>query len=556
MLTSLANQLDPGDGVGDVRRLPLLAWTERYRARLGPGITFDLTGHRYLRALYQEDRREVAVMKSGQAGVSEWLISYAFHCCDVRNMNVLYLLPTLSDLSDFSRMRFGTAVEASSHLRSLVTAPSQSGKKGTDQVGLKRVRDRFIVMRGTQVQFGNNGEESNTHASRLKSMPADSVIYDEFDEMSSGIEGLATMRLGHSPHKEQRFVSTPTYPGFGIHAKFTDSTAAEWFIRCKHCGERQELTIDHIVTEWDTLRRPKAWRTDESGTPFCGCRRCGKTLDRLGEGEWVEAYPGREVAGYHITKLATAQTALADILTRLQDLNEHKRQQTYNQDLGLPYRPRGGGLDDEALGNCLRPYAHGPRAHVKTVMGIDVGRALHVVIRTLPTENGERAQLWAGELSDFDEAVKLIERYGVVRCVVDALPETRQARLFQKALPAGKVWLAYYAIQSQGTKVVEPTIWKDDEGTVDLDRTRILDETFARFLNGQNTLPANVKAAAPTYYAHLKAPVRVTRKRADDIMVASYIETGPDHFAHAEAYCAAASLAPAPSAGSMDSYMR
>ena len=72
------------------------------------------------------------------------------------------------------------------------------------------------------------------------------------------------------------------------------------------------------------------------------------------------------------------------------------------------------------------------------------------------------------------------------------------------------------------------------------DRTRTLDEMFSRFYEGKNTLPANAKAL-PRYYDQLKAPVRVLRKNAKLQEVAAYIETGPDHYAHAENYCCIAS---------------
>ena len=532
-------------GLSAALGLPLREWTQTRRRMLAPGVPFDMAAHRYMQAIYEDRRREIVVMKSGQGGATEWLISYALHACDVRHMNVLYLLPTVGDVSDFSQMRIGTALEASEHLASLVVAGrDEGGKRGSDKVMLKRIRDRFLIMRGTQVRTGDMAKE-RTRASQLKSVPADAVVYDEFDEMAPNVEALATMRLGHSPVREQRFVSTPTYPGLGIHAKWLQSTQAEWFVPCPACGHKQPLTIQHVVTAWDELERPVTWHGQEEGGAHAACERCGGELDRLAEGEWVEAQPGREMAGYHFSKLATAQTPVIEVVRRLQETSADKRTQAYNQDLGLPYKPHGSGLDDLVLDACRREYAHGAHGKETCVMGVDVGRVLHVVVRCQISDDrqeaGERAQRWAGEVAGFDDLGPLMERFGVTRCVVDALPETRSARLFQQAQPRGRVWLAYYSLNTQGTKDADPVRWNDDERTIEIDRTRLLDETVSRFMTNVNTLPGNIRALT-TYYDHLKALVRTERQQPNGVTVAAYVQTGPDHYAHAENYCTAASL--------------
>jgi hypothetical protein len=44
----------------------------------------------------------------------------------------------------------------------------------------------------------------------------------------------------------------------------------------------------------------------------------------------------------------------------------------------------------------------------------------------------------------------------------------------------------------------------------------------------------------------MKAPVRVIEKRPNGERVARYVESGEDHYAHAENYCEAARNAPKP----------
>jgi hypothetical protein len=497
----------------------------------------------------------MVIYKASQMGASEYAISCAMHAADQCAATVLYLFPTDTHVSDFSTARIGPAIEASAYLESIVVeggaAVGPDGKKrGADRVTLKRVRDRFIYLRGSQVK-------PTGQAPQLKSIDADLLILDEVDEMDPRAPAIAVKRLGHSLIAEERWISTPTYPGMGIHAKWLESDMREWHLPCGHCGERQPLTIGSVVTAFDDLERPVAWHGQAEGRAYAACRKCGKEIDRSIPGEWIATYPGRDLVGFHLTKLFSAHVRLLDIVESLTTTDETKRREAYNQDLGEPYTPRGGQLTDDVLKGCQRDYAHGlamieteiggqvTKSPEKTVMGVDVGKVLHVVIRgPRDAESGERPQRWAGEVESFERLPVLMRTYNVSQVVIDALPETRKAREFQASQRSGVVWLAYYVTQKAGTKKSEPEQWDRDNGVVNLDRTRTMDATFARFFEQENTLPANARDLRD-YFAHMKAPVRVLEDGPGGEKVASYVESGPDHFAHAENYCMVASSRPA-----------
>jgi hypothetical protein len=50
----------------------------------------------------------------------------------------------------------------------------------------------------------------------------------------------------------------------------------------------------------------------------------------------------------------------------------------------------------------------------------------------------------------------------------------------------------------------------------------------------------------PDYYSHMKASVRVIQRNAKGIDIARYVESGADHYFHAENYCLVASRVTAP----------
>lgn len=499
---------------------------------------FDLASHQYLVDIYNCKAQELVLLKASQVGASEYLVSYAMHASDVRKATGLYVFPTDKHVSDFSSARIGPAIEASPYLAGIVVeGRAAGGKRGADRVTLKRVRDRFLYLRGAKVT-------PDGKAPQLKSIDADLLALDEVDEMDPRAPEIALKRLGHSMIAEVRWVSTPTYPGIGIHAKWQESDQREWHVCCEHCGAWQMLSLDQVVIEWDDLERPVDWHGSGNNCAYAVCTRCKGRLDRLAPGRWVAMNPSSDVAGFHLTKLFSSRIELLSIIETLQSTDETKRRECFNQDLGLPYSPKGGKLSDTDLDDCQRDYAHRPVGGERPVMGVDVGKVLYGVIRGYDAETGTRPQRWAGEIANFDDVGHLMKRYQVRKLVIDALPETTKARELQADFPAGVVWLAYYVNQSIGTKRTDPVQWNDDDHVANLDRTRTLDTTMARIFDRRSTLPADAREI-PGYYAQMKAPVRAIEDGPGGTRVVRYVESGPDHFMHAENYCTVASMAPA-----------
>lgn len=526
-----------GEQPGDVRH-DLLAWTKRYRAQLGPAKPFNLQNHLYLEAIYRDNSKEMVLCKAGQVGISEYLVSWGLWSADKRNCNVLYVFPNGGIVSDFSSARIGPALtpDISPYLSSIVSGGEVSGKT-TDRVGLKRIRDRHIYLRGAQVKPDGS-------AAQLRSIDADCVILDEYDEMPVAAPALAMERLGHSQIANSRIASTPTYSTVGINKLYLAETdRRRWFIACEHCGHRQTLELIDLITEFDDLDRPVKWNTDSNGVPCLNCRVCHKSLNRLAKGEWVAEYPDRPKHGYHLSRLFMAHKPLIQIVEGLQSLDEQKRKETYNQGLGLPYKSRTSmSLSEETLDKCIRDYSTLKSKTDRVFMGVDVGSVLHVVIREVYPEY--QLARYINTVPDFEQLDYLIKRYGVKICVIDALPETRLARAFQARFGQGQVWLCYY----QEFKQTEPSeTWNTKEWAVHADRTRTLDATMAGFLTASKgevgkSLPPNVRAISD-YYRHLTALERVMTKKADGNQAAVYIGD-PDHYGHAENYCDIAMRSP------------
>jgi phage terminase large subunit GpA-like protein len=172
--------------------MALLPWTQLRRKLLGPDKLFDLTQHKYLAGIYEDDCQEMVLCKAGQVGISEYLVSWLLHSASERQCTGLYVFPTDTHVSDFSAARLGPAIDpdVSQYLADLVM-PASGGQRGADRVGLKRVGSRFIYFRGAKVQ-------PDGRAPQLRSVDADVLILDEYDEMDPRAPALARERLGHS----------------------------------------------------------------------------------------------------------------------------------------------------------------------------------------------------------------------------------------------------------------------------------------------------------------------------------------------------------------------
>lgn len=526
--------------------MPLLPWTLLHRYYLRPDMPFTLEDHLYLIGVYNCTARQVRIKKSGQAGVSELLVSLGFHACDERKLDVLYVMPTFGDMRDFSQLRIEPAVQASPHLSRLMNSkPSRMHGRSTkspDNIQLKEIGNNNMVFRGGSVKDASKGPKAQ-RANRLKSVPADLIILDEFDEMDDQVLPLAQMRMGHSPIKGEWLASTPTYPGVGIDREWDKTDQREWMVPCPHCGKKQRLELKNIIIEEDDFERPIAWHGIEEGRAFVACIRCKKEMNRLAQGEWVAAKFGRDIVGFHITKLFSPHTPLLDIVKRRDTLDESQRREAANQDLGEVYEPRGGRMPLDSLRACVRKYSRGPLPGVRAWMGVDVSpNGLHVIIRCPdPEENGARRLLYVAEVPTFYEIGRLIRMYNVASCVIDIAPETTKARELQADFLDGQVWLGQFPWTDAGSINPDPIVWDAKNGVVSMDRTRVFDGMYARFYDQENTFSADAEHF-PDYFDHLRAPVRVTEKNGRGDFISAYREgSNPDHFALAEVYCYVAS---------------
>lgn len=463
----------------------------------------------YLVQIYRDMERmdpgkDVVLQKSAQGGASELAINASIWAVDQVKADVMYLLPTREEATDFSAGRFNPAIEESPALTQMFDDVSNVNHKRAGAVN--------YYIRGTQKR------------SQLKSVPIDFLIEDEYDEMVQANLPLAETRLDASPLKWKLRLSTPTIPEYGINKLFLASDQRQYFVKCPHCGQWQRPTYRDNVEA-------------QGNPPFYRCAKCGRPTNSLllWPGEWVATYPGRLVHGYQFTQLLSPHITAKELVDAASKPGAEAEQEFFNSKLGEPHVVKGGQLSEDILNACREPGYKLPSVGRHCTMGVDVGKVLNVRISNWVKDGAawKKVARYIGTVPDFSDLDQLMQQYDVDLCVVDALPETRSATAFAER-HAGRVFLAYYNIPVTSK---EYTVWDDDTRVVRVQRTLAMTGVMERYISRGIVLPESAEVI-PDLYEQLKAPKRVLKKdERTGNPVYVFMEDGkPDHYFHAEVY--------------------
>jgi len=201
----------------------------------------------------------------------------------------------------------------------------------------------------------------------------------------------------------------------------------------------------------------------------------------------------------------------------------------YNLKIGIAYVEAANRLTvEEVLSLCsnegIAESDDGP-----CFMGVDQGKDLHVVI-------GKKARNMAGKIihleiyKDWEELDRLMKNFHVSRCVVDALPETRNARAFADR-HKDRVFLNYYNERQKGHYS-----WNEKELIVQCNRTESMDASHREIQDGTINLPKECEVAR-TFAQHLhNAAKRLEEDEETGSKRYVYVKLGADHFRHAFNY--------------------
>lgn len=503
-----------------------------YHHRNTRGRRMSFRDARFLVPIYKalDAHREVVLEKSVQCGISEaFVISHLEEAA--RGLAVIYALPTGDLRNGFVQHRVNKPIK--------------------DIPLYARILKDTPVARADSVRQKNFGRGVIRYAASdvvesWKEFPADAVYLDEKDEMDQDVIRMAPDRLKSSEHRLFRAVSNPTVENYGIDVDWRESSKGLWHVRCG-CGAWQPLEWYRNVVrrvgdgEWEFLDRE--WDPEDPASelrPVCG--ECGRPLDRFMAGEYVHERPGARKRGFRVDQTFGAPKV------PLREVGEwflksrgsaHAEQLFDNSACGMPHSSSENRVDRAALRGCevpgarrARPRAEGEEPLRNAVAGIDVGKRWNMVVRqAFRAGEGLRAPLvWCGVVDGPEGARAELRRWGVKRAVVDALPEARLVKEAQKQEKG--LWRCYFSDSAKYPIV------NRDERALTLDRTEAIDAVLALVrARGYENPPWLMDV--PDYADQMGANTRVFVEKRGRF---AWLQTGPDHYLLAEAYCVQAAL--------------
>jgi hypothetical protein len=496
-----------------------------------PG-NYSFKYHPWCREVHDANASFNTVMKAAQMGLTEAAINIAFFTIDVKKRDVLYVLPTAKNASTFSKARFNTALMHSEYLKDIFT--------DTNTIELKQAGGVSLYLRGSR------GD------SNLKSVPVSVLILDEADEMDQRAIWLALERLSGQVHKFVFSLSTPTIPRYGIHKLYLQGTQEHYYFKCPRCSRQTEFIFPECLEICgETLTDPDVRKS------HLKCKECKKKIEHeekptiLKSAAWEptvrvdedhRSFYINQMYSYTVTPFELAQGYFRGVGDEAAMVEFHNSKQ------GLPYIPDGGQVTDNEIAEAVRNYfKRDQQPNVGTnrliVMGVDQGKMNNVCVVEYLFARRKRGLdlnaaafgklLWEGKLpgDDFETLDPLMRQWQIRACVIDADPQINDARRFARRFP-GYVYLCRYR---RGVTGKETQLSEEDGGApiVTVDRTNWLDASMGRFHSGRVELPADV---SHEFKEHVKALVRTYEKDDQGNPKATYLSTGPDHFAHAFNY--------------------
>lgn len=455
-----------------------------HRTHKNKGIRFN--GFNYLKALYKDKSRHKVLMKSTQAGVSEYLIARAINDC-INNYNVLYVMPTDVIKARFVQSRVNKTIDYTDFYKQF--------QKGIDSAQMKAFNMGVVNF------IGSNSEASFTE------FVANVVIIDELDQCSQSNIVMAKERQSAQKEKWYIEVSNPTILGYGIDDAYSLSDKKKWMLKCDHCNEWINPNFfNNVVEKTDKdeyVIKDREFTFDLDRDCRLVCDKCNSRLERFKDGEWVSEETN-DVSGYHVNKLFSGAVEIRELLKNFNDglANDRKMQRFYNADLGLPFTSEGSKISDEMLDKCVRDYSLKESSKNPCIMGIDVGSVLSIVIG----EVSDKIRIIAiKELQSKQDILDLFRQYNIILSIIDSRPEARLSRSLTASLK--QMWMVDYLTESaRDTFDLTHKIYKTD-------RTTSLDGVKEAIVLEQIELPKNAKSIKG-FYSQMTAATRIWQENS------------------------------------------
>ncbi len=389
------------------------------------GEKLDFKDHAYMQDVYEDFSPRMAILKAAQITASTCFNLKALWAARNLKLDIIYTLPSSADIQDFVSGKTNRLIANNPIL--------QEWTKDKDSIEQKQVGDNIIYFRGTWTQRA------------AIAIPADLYISDETDRSKQDIVAQYRTRLQHSKFGWEWYLSNPSAPGVGVDKHWQQSDQKYWMVKCQHCNKEWYISMDNIMY-------------DSSGNPYFGCLKCKKELDRH-HGRWVKKYNNRDISGYWISLLMPPLISAKYILDKKKNDSE---EQFTNFVLGLPYVGKGNVLTRQAFFQNLTDRVN--PLDCRPIIGVDTGVGINTVI------GNKHGVYYADKREDYRTVEMALSRWKNAIAVIDQGGDIIGPRKLREKYK-NRVFLCFFREDQKNDEIVR---WKDDDGTVIVDRNKMI----------------------------------------------------------------------------------
>lgn len=489
-------------------------WVLKHNIRNETGIPLDFKKRPFLKDIYDDLSPKQVILKPPQVGMTVCNTLKSLYVAKKLNRQIIYTLPTQSDVQDMVGGSFNRIIAQNPVLREWV--------KDHDTVEQKTVGDSMIFYRGTFT------------SKQAMMIPSGLNIHDEVDASNADVVTQYENRLQAQEDGGWRwYFSHPSVAGYGVDIYWQQSDKKEWVIQCLHCMRQQILVWPESINQ-------------DRGTYVCkGCLRDLEEDWRI-NGGWKPTATG-EFSGYHISQMMLHNKSAEDIIKTRND-SQKTEQFFYNYVLGLPYIGSDNKIPSSVVLKNVVDEVN--EQNDRIIIGVDTGTPWYL---TCMNKQGvfyyEQLQKPGepGVDKNYDpkERVReLLNRWPTAIVVGDQGGDLSPLRILQAQMP-GRVYLVTYRKDRKKKTMIEWGEW-DEIGTVRVDRNDYfqlmveqLRDTGRIRLNGKPDEWTEWAGQFDNVYREVKT---VMEKPGKDIATNYGVEliwkrNGADHYCHTLLYC-------------------
>lgn len=465
------------------------SWINTNGIKTESGQPLDFIEHKYLFDIYSDRSPNIVEMKAAQLGLSTMEIFRTFHRAYYQKLDVIYILPTFTDVQDFAGGKVNRIIDNNAVLQKWI--------KDKDSTTQKQVGKSTIYYRGSW------------NERQALMITADWLILDEFDRCKQEVLEQYESRLQHSKYGYKSIFSNPSAPDFGVHKYFKQTDQKMWFVNhsCK-----QQILLDESCIDYEQEK-------------FI-CPKCkGEiTNEERRQGEWIPTATGLSGwSGYWIPLWISPKVSASKIA-------EYKRSKTSeyfaNFVAGLPFIGGGNKVSAQTLISCLSKEVNTQEDRI--IIGVDTGLPIYYVLAN------KQGYFHYGKCSDpttgkdpYDELRALLRRFPNSIMVADQGGDLIGIRKLQADF-GGRVFLTYYRANR---KTQELITWgnNDKYGEVVADRDRLIQLFIDEMLDKRVTFNGT-ESDWQEYISHWMNIYRTWEENSLGVREFKWERQGPDHF--------------------------